>query len=146
MARAADVRFFFDEDILGLAKVLAPLRPDLTYPGDPGGQVHRQLRPPCPIARGAKDPAWIPLVAGRRWLIVTRDAAMQSHPAHLAAIRSSGARMVVLAGAEATGTWQQLEITMSRWRDLEALVNEPGPFVRSLTRTGPLRPIRLDQR
>jgi hypothetical protein len=38
-AKPAAVRFYLDADILGLAKVLVTLRPDMTYPGDPGGVV-----------------------------------------------------------------------------------------------------------
>ncbi len=34
--RSAIVRFYFDEDVLGLAKVVADLRSDVTFPDDPG--------------------------------------------------------------------------------------------------------------
>jgi hypothetical protein len=49
-AKPAAIRFCVDADVLGLAKILVQIRPDVTYPGDPGGTVkgHR-LRPPCPI-------------------------------------------------------------------------------------------------
>jgi hypothetical protein len=49
-AKPATIRFYVDADVLGLAKILVQIRPDVTYPGDPGGIVkgHR-LRPPCPI-------------------------------------------------------------------------------------------------
>lgn len=54
--RTADVRFYIDADLLGLAKTLAPLRSDLTYPGDPGATVHRRERPPCPTRpAGVRD-------------------------------------------------------------------------------------------
>src|SRR6266566_7362711 len=49
--RAAQVRIYIDADILGLGKILASLRNDVTYPGDPGAFVHKRQRPPCPIAR-----------------------------------------------------------------------------------------------
>jgi hypothetical protein len=42
--KPADVRFYFDADVLGVAKVLAQLRPDITYPGDPGAIIHRRQR------------------------------------------------------------------------------------------------------
>jgi hypothetical protein len=35
-ARPATVRFYFDADVLGVAKVVAALRSDVTYPGDRG--------------------------------------------------------------------------------------------------------------
>ena len=59
--RPATVRFYFDADVLGLAKVIVSLRSDVTYPGDPGGVVHRRWRPPCSITSPAtSDEDWIP--------------------------------------------------------------------------------------
>jgi hypothetical protein len=40
--KAADVRFYVDADILGLGKLLAGLRADVTYPGDPGITINKQ--------------------------------------------------------------------------------------------------------
>lgn len=48
--RPATVRYYFDADILGLGKVVAGLRPDATYPGDPGAVVRKRQRSPCAIA------------------------------------------------------------------------------------------------
>jgi hypothetical protein len=63
-AKPAIVRFYFDADILGLAKVVAALRPDVTYPGDQGGIVHRRARPACPItSTDIDDTVWIPTTA-----------------------------------------------------------------------------------
>jgi len=110
--KPAVVRFYLDADVVGLAKVLAELRPDVTYPGDPGKIIHRHARPRCIITHPeTADPDWIPAVAAQ--------------------------------GTEATGTWAQLEIVMTRWRRLERLTAQPGPFVYALTGTGPPRPIAL---
>jgi hypothetical protein len=142
-AKPATVRFYFDADVLGLAKVLARLRPDITYPGDPGDVVHKRARPACPITSPAVlDPVWIPRVTERGWLIVTRDHNIALNRAEIDAVRTSGARMVALAGREAVGTWAQLEVFMSQWRAIEALTSETGPFIYSATRTR-LRPIPL---
>ncbi len=46
--RAAQVRFCVDADVLGLGKILAGLRNDVTYPGDPGAVIHKRERAPCP--------------------------------------------------------------------------------------------------
>jgi hypothetical protein len=47
-ARPAAVNFYLDADVLGLAKLLALIRPDVTYPGDPGGPVKGgRVRAPC---------------------------------------------------------------------------------------------------
>lgn len=142
-ARAAVVRFYLDADVLGLAKVLVQVRSDVTYPGDPGGVLHRRARPACPIASPAvPDSVWIPEVARRQWLIVTRDRNIAVNRAEIAAVRDNGARMVALAGAEAIGTWAQLEVLLCQWRAVEGLLDQPGPFIHSATRTS-LRPVDL---
>jgi hypothetical protein len=62
--KPAQVSFYLDADVLGLAHVLAALRADVTYPGDPGAVIHKRERPPCPVATPhAKDTEWIPIVS-----------------------------------------------------------------------------------
>jgi hypothetical protein len=135
-SRPATVRFYFDADILGLAKVVTRLRSDATFPGDPGAVVHKRRRPACPIEEPATvDSEWIPEVARRGWLIVTRDNRIQEHRAEVDAVREAEARMVALASGKAIGVWQQLEILMSQWRAIERRVSEPGPFIYVATRT-----------
>lgn len=142
-AKPAIVRFYFDADVLGLAKILVALRSDVTYPGDPGGVVHRRARPPCPISSPATDDAvWIPETARHGWLIITRDSRIQHHRAEIEAVRTSDARMIALAGEEARGTWDQLEVVMCQWRAIERRLDEPGPFIYLATRTT-LRPVDL---
>jgi hypothetical protein len=143
-AKPADVRFYVDADLLGIAKILAGLRPDITYPGDPGATIHRRQRPACPVASPAVlDTEWIPVVAQAGWLIVTRDSRIQDHRAEIAAVRDNDAKMVALSGREATNTWSQLEIVFAQWRRIEPLVDEDGPFIFAATRSG-LRRISLD--
>jgi len=135
-AKPADVRFYFDADVLGLAHVIAGLRSDSTYPGDRGAIIKKRQRTACPITDpGTKDDAWIPQVASLGWLIITRDSHIQRHPGEIAAVRASNARMVALSGGEARGTWQQLEILMRRWRAIEELADQAGPFIYTATRT-----------
>lgn len=135
-AKPATVRFYFDADVLGVAKILATLRPDITYPGDPGGIVHRRHRPACSITSAATDDTiWIPETARRRWLIITRDSRIHHHRAEIEAVRVSGARMITLASEEARGTWDQLELVMCQWRAIERRWAEPGPFIYTATRT-----------
>ena len=47
--RPATVRFYVDADVLGLAKILVQVRADVTYPGDPGGDLFKRRREACPI-------------------------------------------------------------------------------------------------
>lgn len=135
--RLARVCYYVDADLLGLAKVLVQVRGDVTYPGDPGGRVKGgRAREPCTITDPAiPDEIWIPETARQEWLIITRDRHIQDHRAEIEAVRSSGARMVNLAGDEARDTFAQLEVLMSQWRHITALVEEKGPFIYSVTRT-----------
>ena len=91
--RAAQVRFYVDADILGLGKILGSLRNDVTYPGDPGAVLHKRHRPPCPIASpDVLDTDWIPDVAARGWMIVTRDSMIIQNRNEIAAIRRTTPR------------------------------------------------------
>jgi hypothetical protein len=86
--RAAEVRIYIDADILGFGQVIAALRSDVTYPGDPGALIHKRQRPLCPITSpDILDPDWIPEVARRGWLIVTRDS--NSLPTETRSLRSA---------------------------------------------------------
>lgn len=141
--KPAQVRFYVDADLLGLAKVLVQMRADVTFPSDPGGTLRRRIRPPCAIERvSTPDPEWIPFVASQGWLIITRDKRIQSRIAERVAVLRTGARMVNLAGPDAGDTWRQLEIVMINWRRIEQLLDAPGPFIYSASRTT-LRPIEL---
>ena len=141
--KASEVGYYFDADILGLGKLIASLRPDATYPGDPGAMIHKRQRPPCPIELSAvPDPVWIPIVAERGWLIVTRDSRIQTHRAEIDAVMSNRARMVALASPDARGKWQQMETLMRNWQRIEALGDVPGPFIYRATFNG-LRSIAL---
>lgn len=141
--KAAEVRFYVDADLLGLAKVLVELRRDVTYPGDPGGTVMKRKRPRCPIAPGAKDSEWLPEVSRRHWLVISRDRRIREHRAELSAVKQYGARLVVLASDEATTKFGQLEVFMCQWRAIERLLEQPGPFIYAASRTT-LRAIPLD--
>jgi len=89
-ARPAAVRFYFDADVLGLAHVVAGLRSDATYPGDPGAVINRRERQASPIADPAtKDDVWIPQVASLGWLIITRDSRIQQHRPEIAAVKGA---------------------------------------------------------
>ena len=72
-------------------------------------------------------------MASRGWLIITRDSRIQQHRAEIEAVKASNARLVALAGDEARGTWQQLEVLMKHWRAIEDLGGRAGPFIYTAT-------------
>ncbi len=142
--RPAQVRIYVDADILGLGHILGALRNDVTYPGDPGATIHKRCRPKCPLTDTAMlDTEWIPEVAKRGWLIVTRDNNIIENRNEIIAVRESGAKMVALNQQDARRKWGQLEVFMTQWRRIEALIDEPGPFIRRVSRTA-VTPIPLD--
>lgn len=143
--RLAEVRFYVDADLRGLAKLICHERTDVTYLGDLGATVRKRRRPPCPVpVTAVKDPDWIPEVAARGWLIITRDRMIQQHVAERHTVRDHGAKMVNLNSDDASTIWTQLEVLMTRWREIEALHNQPGPFIRSVSRTGKFTTVDLD--
>lgn len=134
--RPADVRLYVDADLLGLGKLLGALRNDITYPGDQGEVIHKRARPPCPVTSTAVlDADWIPIVAERGWLIITRDSRIIENRAEFAAVRDNDAKMVALNGRDARTKWGQLEIFMTQWRRIDALAAETGPFIWRASRT-----------
>lgn len=128
VVRRAEVRSYFDADILGVAHIIAGMRPDCTYPGDPGAVLHKRRRPPCPIV-DKDDVDWLPRVAERGWLIISRDHNIRENPEERRVVRESGARMVALSGHDAGNKWDQLTLLLQRWPQIEALLSEPGPFI-----------------
>jgi hypothetical protein len=141
--RPARVRFYVDQDVVGMGRVLASLRSDVTFVGDPGAVIHKRTRPPAPVSPGALDPDWIPVVAREGWVILSRDGRIQDSLSELSAVRDSNAKMVCLTGDAAATKWTQLEAVMTRWRSIEALADRPGPWVFKLSRHG-LREVDID--
>lgn len=133
----AVVRYYFDADILGLGRIVARLRPDATFPGDPGAVINKRSRPACVIqSTDIDDIDWIPVVATQGMIAISRDGRIAWHAAERAAIMNSGARLLVLNSREAVTVWSQLEILMCQWRTIERLTGEPGPYIRRVTRSG----------
>jgi hypothetical protein len=89
------------------------------------------------------DTDWIPRVAARGWLIITRDSMIIQNRNEIAAVRETKAKMVALNQRDAQTKWGQPEVFMTQWRRIEALTAEPGPFIRRVSRTA-MTAIALD--
>ncbi|MHB1251790.1 MAG: PIN-like domain-containing protein [Acidimicrobiales bacterium] len=103
----------------------------MTYPGDPGDG----LRPACAILPATKDHDWIPLVAGKKWITVTRDRHILHRPAEVAAIKDNDARVICLDARHELTKWLELEIMVTQWRQIETLAGVDGPWVYRASRT-----------
>lgn len=123
---AADIRFYVDEDTVYLGKALAAVRDDIVHPG------HTR----CPIARGALDPKWLPVVGEHDWLLISRDKRLRTKPVEKLKLIDAGIRAIVLTGSGNMSRWDQLRLVMRFWDQIEDLTTQSGPFVRSLTARG----------
>ena len=91
MSERDHVRYFADENAMGLAKVLhrAHSRNDVIHPG-------HVLLPE--VRRGSEDLMWMPIVADLGWIVLTRDKRIRSRPAELLTYRECGLRSVWIGG------------------------------------------------
>jgi hypothetical protein len=114
--RAAQVRIYVDADLLGLGlgEILGSFPQRRNDPGDPGAVIHKRHRPPCSIASpDVLDPDWIPEVAARGCLILTRDSMITQNPNEIAAVRENTVKTVGPQPVGRTDEGGQLEVFMS---------------------------------
>jgi len=124
-ADPASLRFFVDENTLGLGKALAIARKDVIHVGHP-------LIPQVPL--GSLDAVWIPVVAQQSLTLITRDKHIRTKPAELALLRQHGLRIFWIAGARDLSTWDYLVRLVRRWTDIERILDNrgPGPWFMSI--------------
>ena len=134
--RIDEVRFYADEMILGLGQSLAAARRDVIYCGHP-------LIPECP--RGILDDQWIPLVANRGLIALTRDRHIRTRPAEKLAVKESGLRRFVITVKKDIGTWGWLVLMVRHWDAIEKVIAErpTGPWLYAVNQSG-VAPISLD--
>jgi hypothetical protein len=75
--------------------------------------------------------------------VTTRAAQVRFYVDEINAVRENGAKMVALNQKDARTKWGQLEVFTTRWRDIEPLTAEPGPFIWRASRTT-MTPISLN--
>jgi len=117
----AQLRFFFDESVLGLGKAMAIARKDVVHTG-------HALVPEIPL--GCEDVDWMPAVARRRLVVVARDKRIRTKPAELKALREHGLRVFWIAGKRDLSNWDALVRVVRRWQEIERLVSQrpDGPW------------------
>lgn len=118
-----DVRFYVDEDVLGLGYALAWARQDTIVCGLP------------PLAddlgRGTVDQDWIPIVAARGWIAITGNARIRTNPAEAHVATDAGLRAICIVDSRGRAdTWQKLAQLARWWSSLETFVavNPRGPW------------------
>jgi hypothetical protein len=128
--------YFTDENTLGLGKLLRRSgRDDVLYPGHEG-------LPEVPI--GTPDLEWMPVIAERDMVVLTRDRRIRTRPAELRAYSELGIRSVWIGAKQDLGPHDQVAVFLKHEARLqrEVIKRGPGPWALALSPSG-LRPLRL---
>lgn len=127
-ARTA-IRWYFDESLLGAARLLGESRFDVTYPG-------HALVPELPL--GIADTDWIPFVAEAGWVALVRDRRIRTRRAEANAFRASGLRIVFFGGKRDLRPTDQATLFVRHLPRLEREMTKrgPGPWGLVLTQSG----------
>lgn len=128
VAVASLVRFYVDESAAGLGLALAAARKDTIHVGHP-------LIPECP--RGSLDTEWIPAVAARDLVVITRDKKLRTKPIEVLALWRHGLRVFNIGGKRDASTWDWLVRVVRLWPRMEQIVADRplGPWIYMLNET-----------
>lgn len=124
------IRFYVDEDILGVGYALMWLRHDAVACGiEP---VAREL------PRGVLDIDWIPKVAAHGWVAITKNHKIRTNPVEAQVAADAKARIVGLAGSSGNmSSWQMMTVLVRHWTAIEnQTVENSGPWWLSASWTG----------
>lgn len=81
------------------------------------------------------DESWLPEVASRGWLAVTRDARIRYSPLALTALMTSGARLFVIVGKLTAA--EAIKVFLERRTQIELLArDEQAAFIAKVRRDG----------
>lgn len=128
--------YFTDENTLGLGKLLRRSgREDVLYPG------HEDL-PELPL--GTADLDWMPVVAARDLIVVTRDKHIRTRPAELRVYLEHGIRSVWIGAKQDMGPRAQVELFVKHEGRLQREITKrgSGPWALAMSPAG-VRPLKL---
>jgi hypothetical protein len=138
MATASElsaVRWYFDESLLGAAKVLLTTRDDVVHPG------HRLIPE---LTLGIQDTEWIAQVARAGWVAFVRDRRIRTRAAEARALHEGGLKVVFFGGKRDLRPSEQAELFTRHLVRLEREIVKrgEGPWALNLTGAG-LAPLNL---
>jgi len=126
-AATRPLRWFLDENSLGVALALQHVRGDVTWPGAPNGL----------IPAGATDTTWLPLIGSAGLVVLTRDKRIRTRPVEREALLDHDVRACFLTSGGNLDLFTQLRLWLRYWDDVVTLVDtRPGPWLASATRNG----------
>lgn len=132
------IRFYVDEDILGVGYGLMWLRPDAVTCGI--SPIAKEL------PRGVLDIDWIPEVAARGWVAITKNHKIRTNPTEAKVAVETQARIVGFAGRSGNMTSWQMVTTLARhWAAIETQIDAAptGPWWLSVSQTTRLLDYRI---
>ena len=117
-----NLRFYFDESLLGVGKALAIARRDTVHVG------HPLIAGDFPL--GILDMEWLPRVGSMDWIVFLRDRRIRTKPTELLAFRRHAVRVFWIAGKRDLSVWDTLVRLVNRWPEIErvAATRGPGPW------------------
>lgn len=129
--------WYFDEDVIGVAKVLTSAKLAVTWPGDSGERPSARLcQVPSPVLdAGRPDEEWIPRVARAGLPIVTRDRHILTRTVEVDAVIAAGARMFTITSAGAQSLWEQVQVIAAQWGHMQRRREQAGPYIDGITLT-----------
>jgi hypothetical protein len=122
-----DVVYVFDENLLGLAAGMLPLRNDFAVFGR--GPIDSV------VPFGTLDADWISEVGRRQWTLITNDRRLRTRPHEARIALESGLKVVHLNGkVGAQSPWLQAHRLLARWASVDAhqAQSPTGPWWLSL--------------
>lgn len=101
------------------------------------GVAIRRYSDTYPTQNDVEDARWIPDIARRGWVIVTKDQNMRRRPDEIEALLTSEAIYVCLAAGNLKGE-QQAQLLLEHWRTLDGFIEQRGrgPLIVNVTREG----------
>ncbi len=136
MSKRGNTEYYFDECLLGAAKLLNRRGFDVLHPGHPA-------IPQLPY--GATDPQWMTEVAKRDLIAVTRDRRINRRSSEKVIVRESGLRVIWFTGRKDMTPDDQATLFLKHLDRIRVMTIKlgRGPWGLGLNVNG-VRPIRLD--
>ncbi len=114
---ATNPRFLFDEDLIGVGRLIRTARTDANDVWVIGDD-------PCPIAKGTPDEKWFPVAASRSLIVIRKDRDVEKqHSVEGRLWRDLGIRGFVLRIREPT-LWGELVALTGNWSMMENHVKD----------------------
>ncbi len=86
---------------------------------------------------------WIPEVAERGWILVTRDKKIRSRPLEVEALVRSGLSGFVFMQKREPDLWGWIELVVRRWKEIKLRADsERRPFLLGIRDHGPIERLR----